>query len=231
MRLPSHTGTGTIRGRALRRALPGLLAIAACCAWTPTAFGHAVIQPTASRPAEQQVYTLTVPNERDSDVVSVALQVPSDIDSLLVEKKQGWRVALEREGDRIGVVRWTGGRIEADQYDTFRFIARNPVQAGELVWKVIQRYTDATDRWIGPADSEQPAPRTSITEQAEPQDVINTEEGTVDAQQSGGETPAADGAGGDGDSNTVPIILGAVALVAGLAALGVALATRRRSPT
>ena len=40
------------------------------------AFGHAVVQPSASRPAEQQVYTLTVPSERSSDVVSVSLQVP-----------------------------------------------------------------------------------------------------------------------------------------------------------
>jgi uncharacterized protein YcnI len=218
--------------RTLTRVLPALAG--ACCALmalAPHAFAHAVIQPTASRPAEQQVYTLTVPSERDSEVVSVAIQVPPDIDSLLVEKKPGWRAALEREGDRIAVVRWSGGRIEPDHYDSFRFIARNPVQAGELEWKVIQRYTDATDRWIGPADSEQPAPRTNITEQAQPQDVINTESGTVETQQAGAETPAADSGGGDGDSNTVPIIIGAVALVAALAALGIALTSRRRSAT
>ena len=190
-----------------------------------------MIQPTTSRPAEQQVYTLTVPSERDSDVVSVALQVPPDIDSLLVEDKPGWNARLQREGDRIAVVRWSGGRIAPDHYDTFRFIARNPVRAGELEWKVIQNYTDATDRWIGPADSEQPAPRTEITEQANPQDVINTESGTVETQPGGAATPAADSGGGDGDSNTVPIVLGAVALGAALVALGLALSARRRSPT
>jgi uncharacterized protein YcnI len=226
MRLPSRT-TSNPRRRAPRRAPPALLACAACFAWAAPAFGHAVIQPTASRPAEQQVYTLTVPSERDSDVVSVALQIPPDIDSVLVEKKPGWRSALEREGDRIAVVRWSGGRIEPDRYDTFRLIARNPVRAGELEWKVIQRYTDATDRWIGPPDSEQPAPRTSIDEQAQPQDVVNTESGTVETQQAGGET-AADTSGGDKDSNTVPIVLGVVALLTALAALGIALATRRR---
>jgi uncharacterized protein YcnI len=219
------------RERALRRALPAIFVVF-LWASAPAAHGHAVVQPTASRPAEQQVYTLTVPNERDSDVVSVAVQVPPDIDSLLVEEKQGWSARLQREGDRVAVVRWSGGRIGSDQYDTFRFIARNPVQAGELEWKVIQGYTDATDRWIGPPDSEQPAARTTISEQATPQDVINTEEGGAASQESPGEAAITEGdGGGGGDSNTVPIILGVVALVAALAALGVALTARRRSPT
>jgi uncharacterized protein YcnI len=219
------------RERAPRRALPAILVAAACCAATPAAQGHAVIQPNASRPAEQQVYTLTIPSERDSDVVSVSLQVPDEIDSVLVEKKPGWRVALQREGDRIAIVRWAGGRIAPDHYDAFRFIARNPVRGGALDWKVIQRYTDATDRWIGPPDSEQPAPRTTITEQAQPVDAINTEEGTAPTQQAGGATPAGgSGDDGDGDSNTAPIVIAGVALVTALAALGLALATRRRFP-
>jgi uncharacterized protein YcnI len=218
------------RKRALRRALPGVLVVF-LWASAPAAHGHAVVQPAESRPAEQQIYTLTVPNERDSDVVSVSLQVPRDVDSLLVEEKPGWDVRLEREGDRVSVVRWSGGRIGGDQYDTFRFIARNPVQAGELEWKVVQTYPDATDRWIGPADSEQPAPRTTISEQATPQDVINTEEGGAATQEGSAGTAASGGdSGGDGDSNTVPIVIGVVALVAALAALGVALASRRRTP-
>jgi uncharacterized protein YcnI len=226
---PSPTTTST-RERALRRALPAVFAACALCALAPAAHGHAVVQPTASRPAEQQVYTLTVPNERDTDVVSVSLQVPPDIDSVLVEEKPGWDVRLQREGDRVAVVRWSGGRIAGDQYDAFRFIARNPVRAGELEWKVIQRYTDATDRWIGPPDSEAPAARTTISEQATPVDVINTEGSEPASEGSSGETAAAGGdGGGDGDSNTVPIVLGVVALVAALAALGVALASRRRS--
>jgi uncharacterized protein YcnI len=222
----------SIRGRALRRALPAALALLGLGVSAPAVYGHAVVQPTASRPAEQQIYSLTAPNERDSDVVSIALQVPPQIDSLLVEEKPGWNVRLEREGDRVTVVRWSGGRIAEDQYDTFRFIARNPVQAGELEWKVIQRYTDATDRWIGPPDSEQPAARTQLSESATPVDAINTEEGGAATSQASGEAAATGGdGGGDGDSNTVPLVIGIVALVAALAALGVALSSRRRTST
>lgn len=218
--------------RALRRALPAPLAVVAVAAAAAPAFGHAVVQPSASRPAEQQIYTLTVPSERSSDVVSVALQVPADVESLIVREAPGWNVRLEREGDRIAVVRWSGNRIPPNQYDSFQFIARNPVRQGTLVWKVIQRYTDATDRWIGPPDSESPAARTNITESATPVDAINTEEGTPAAEQAGGSSegaPAAQtGGGGDGDSDTLPVVLAIVALVAGLAALALVLTGRRQ---
>jgi len=195
------------------------------------AFGHAVVQPSASRPAEQQVYTLTVPSERSSDVVSVSLQVPADVESLIVREAPGWNVRLQKEGDRVAVVRWSGNRIPPSQYDSFQFIARNPVKEGALEWKVIQEYTDATDRWIGPPDSENPAARTTITESATPVDAINTESGapTGEAGDSGAAPAAAASSGGkDEDSDTLPLVLSIAALVAGLAALGLTLAGRRR---
>ena len=219
------------RGRALRRALPGpLVAIAVATAAAP-AFGHAVVQPSASRPAEQQVYTLTVPSERSSDVVSVSLQVPADVESLIVREAPGWSVRLQKQGDRVAVVRWSGNRIPPSQYDSFQFIARNPVKEGTLDWKVIQEYTDATDRWIGPPDSENPAGRTTITESATPVDAINTESGAPTGEAGGSSAApaaAADSGGKDTDSDTLPLVLSIAALVAGLAALGLTLADRRR---
>ena len=216
--------------RALRRALPAPLVVIALGVCATSALGHAVVQPSASRPAEQQVYTLTVPSERSSDVVSVSLQVPAEVESLIVRKAPGWTVRLQREGDRVAVVRWSGNRIPPRQYDSFQFIARNPVREGTLEWKVIQQYTDATDRWIGPPDSESPAARTTITESATPVDAINTESGTPTADAGGGaSTPAAQtSGGGDEDSDALPLILAIVALLSGLAALGLTLAGRRR---
>ena len=189
------------------------------------------MQPSASRPAEQQVYTLTVPSERSSDVVSVSLQVPAEVESLIVREAPGWNVRLQKEGDRVAVVRWSGNRIPPGQYDSFQFIARNPVQQGTLEWKVIQQYTNATDRWIGPPDSENPAARTTITESATPVDAINTESGTTPTEGGGAPgntTAAATTGGGDEDSDALPLILSIAALVAGLAALTLTLVGRRR---
>ena len=227
----AHPRDGHGWGRALRRALPAMFVLASAAVVAGPAFGHAVMQPSASRPAEQQVYTLTVPNERSSDVVSISMQVPADVESLLVREAPGWNVKLTREGDRVAVVRWSGNRIPPDQYDSFQFIARNPVQQGTLEWKVIQQYTNATDRWIGPPDSETPAARTAITESATPVDAINTEEGTPASAQGGASANAAAGESGGGedeDSDALPLILGIAGLVAGLAALTVVLVGRRR---
>ena len=212
------------------RALPAHVVAGLMCAFAPSAHGHAVVQPSASRPAEQQVYKLTVPSERSSDVVAVSMQVPADVESVIVRKAPGWKVRLEKKDDRTAVVHWSGNRIPPSQYDSFQFIARNPVREGTLEWKVIQRYTDATDRWIGPPDSESPAARTNITESATPVDAINTESGAPTAEAGGpnASTPAAQSGGGDEDSDALPLILSIAALVAGLAALGLTLAGRRR---
>lgn len=212
-----------------RRFLLVVLAAGSTCAFASSAHGHAVVQPSASRPAEQQVYTLTVPSERSSDVVSVSMQVPAEVESVLVREAPGWDVRLQREGDRVAVVRWSGNRIPPGQYQSFQFIARNPVRAGTLEWKVIQEYTDATDRWIGPPDSESPAARTTVSESATPVDAINTESGEP-AAAAGAAAPAeqATGGGGDEESDTLPVVLSIVALVAGLGALILTLAARRR---
>ena len=120
----------------------------------------------------------------------MALQVPPDVESLLVREAPGWKVRLQKEGDRIAVVRWSGNRIPPNRYDSFQFIARNPVREGELQWKVIQQYTDATDRWIGPPDSESPAARTRISESATPVDAINTEAGAPGEARAAGASAA-----------------------------------------
>jgi uncharacterized protein YcnI len=219
------------RERALRRALPAALMMA-CLLAAADASGHAVMQPSASRPAEQQVYTLTVPSERSSDVVSVSLQVPPEVESLLVRDAPGWNVRIQKEGDRVAVVRWSGNRIPPNRYDSFQFIARNPAREGDLEWKVIQRYTDATDRWIGPPDSETPAARTRITESATPVDAINTESGGAPAQAgAGAPTSAASTQGGgeeDEDGDVLPLVLAIAALAAGLGALALMFTRKRR---
>jgi uncharacterized protein YcnI len=206
----------------------GLAAIGVAATATP-AFGHAVVQPGSSRPAEQQVYTLTIPSERSTDVVSVSLQVPAGVDSLLVREAPGWNIRLQRRDDRVAVVRWSGNRIPPGLYQSFQFIARNPVREGTLEWKVIQEYTDATDRWIGPPDSENPAAHTEVTESATPVDAINTESAAPAAEGSGASPEAVQNGSQEEDSNTVPVVLSIAALAAGLLALGLAVSTRRKT--
>ena len=96
---------------------------------------------------------------RDVPTVEVALKIPAGIDSVVVESIPGWKTQIERTNDRVDVVRFTGS-LAPDFFVSFRFIARNPVEEGTLVWAVTQRYAGGeTVGWTGPPDSDTPAPR------------------------------------------------------------------------
>ena len=114
-----------------RRRELAVVCAAAVALWAPAAAqAHALVKPSASRPADSQLYTLTVPNERDVPTVEVALKIPAGIDSVVVESTPGWKTQIERTNDRVDVVRFTGS-LAPDFFATFRFIARNPVEEGD----------------------------------------------------------------------------------------------------
>jgi hypothetical protein len=85
----------------------------------------------------------------------------------------------------------------------------------ELVFPSLQTYSNGeVVRWIGPADSDTPAPIVAVTAPAEEE-----AGGTPAAEEEA--APAASGSDEDDDSGlaTVALILGIAGLAAGLAAL------------
>jgi uncharacterized protein YcnI len=219
--VPSHG-----RRRRVIGTLAAGLALAAIA--TPVAAGHAVVRPAESRPADLQQYTLTVPNEREVATVQIDMQVPEGISFLLVQQTGGWTTEVIRRNDRIAEVRWTGGEIPPDHYATFRFIARNPIQEGEISWPVVQRYQGGeTVRWIGGPDTDAPAARTMITESAVPEDVVDIVSGSTPSGDSSS-TEDSTGSDGGGERDSLTLGLAIAALVAGLLALGLSLLRRGR---
>lgn len=204
--------------------------VAAAGVLTPVAAGHSVVLPFASRPAELQLYTIVVPTETDAPTTEVALKVPEGIDFVLVRDSPGWEVEIERRDDRIDVIRWTGSAAP-DFFAEFRLIARNPILEGDLPWKITQTYGNGEiARWIGPPGSESPASITRLSEAAEPVDVATGLNGGS-AASSDADAGAGAGAGeaDEGGSDTIARAGAGVALLLGLAAVGSALAGRRRS--
>ena len=196
--------------RRLAAALAGALLLTACAA--ASAAAHAVVQPSASRPAQLQRYTLTVPNERSVPTVSVRLEVPDGIDFFIVEDKPGWTTRLEKRGGRTAAVVFDGGSIRAGFYDTFRFIARNPAGEGAIAWNVRQGYRGgAVADWSGPPGSDTPASRTLITEAATPADTVDVASGRQSA------APASvDGEAPTGNRDWVAFVIALAALVIAL---------------
>jgi uncharacterized protein YcnI len=207
-------------GRRRRAVVTATLLLVMAAVGAPAAFGHAVIKPGASRPADLQQYTLTVPTERDSPTSEIELKVPASITFFLVEQTPGWETQIVRRNERIDEVHWTG-EIPPDQYAVFRFIARNPVQEGELVWPVVQRYESGeVARWIGGPDSSEPASRTTISESAVPDDVVNV---TGDGQSAAPTTEGAGETSSGGGRDGLTLAIAVLAAVGSLAAIAVSL--------
>ena len=171
--------------------------------------------------------------------MEVALKVPANVENVVVENTPGWTTRVVRAGGRIDVIRFTGGSIAPDFFASFRLIARNPVEEGELVWAVTQRYAGGeVVGWTGPPDSDTPAPRTQVTESAPATDVLDLAEGSTGGEtETGTETettptataaePSAAAESDDEGSDTLLLVVSVAALLVGLTALAVALRGRR----
>ena len=225
-------GTGlpvpSTRRSALGLSLRALLALVAFAAILPSAAsGHAIVRPAASRPADLQLYTVTVPTEREVPTVQIDLKIPEGISFLLVQEAPGWKTDVVKKDGRIDEIRWSGAEIAPEHFASFRFIARNPVTEGDIDWRIVQRYAGGEAvRWIGGPDSESPASRTSISESAVPVDVLDIVSGRTAATPSG----ASDGGGSSDDGgSTLALVVAIGGAVAALAALGLALVALRRS--
>jgi len=204
---------------------------------------HVVVLPGEGRPADPQIYRVVVPTERDAPTVDVRLRMPAGIDFALVESPpEGWTARVVRQGDRITELRWSGGEIPPDGFAEFRFLARNPVQAGEIAWPVVQRYRNGdVQRWIGAPGSESPASRTRIAEDARSQDVVSVNgESRAPATSDGAAPAGSPGAGpavgaaaghgaagaGEGGRDALTLALALCGALLGAGALALAL-TRR----
>ena len=216
----------------MRLALLATIVAAVAGALAPVAAAHSIVLPFSSRPADLQLYTVVVPTVTDAATTQVALKVPEGIDFLLVKETPGWKVTIERQNDRIDVIRWTGS-AGPDLFSEFRLIARNPILEGDLPWRITQRYANGeTVRWIGPPGSEFPASVTHITESAQPVDVATGLNGGGDAP-SGAEAAGADESAtaandGSDSSDTIARAGAGAAIVLGLGALAAVLLGRRR---
>ncbi len=169
-----------------------------------------------------------MPNEREQSTVAVSVKVPEGVIPFSFEATPGWKRKVENDSSgAASVIRWTG-RLPSDGFVRFAMLASTPPKVGPIAWKAVQRYSDGFESaWIGPPDSENPAPVTLITRAAERENAGGENDSASGSSPSGVEEDRADGDGSGGD--LLPIVLAALAIVLSLAALAIAL--RRRNGT
>jgi periplasmic copper chaperone A len=208
-------------------------ALAAPLVLASAAGAHVTLQPGEVPAGGFTRLDVRVPTERDNaSTTKVAVQFPPGFTTVSTEPVPGWTVKVSKaklakpqvndEGekitDRVDTVTWTatGGQgIGPGQFQDFGLSLAVPDKAGSaLSFKAVQTYSSGeVVRWIGPPDSDEPAPQVKLTAAEEEGG------GTAPAAQ---QQPTSGDGGDDGGSDALSIIaliVGAAGLAAGLVAL------------
>jgi uncharacterized protein YcnI len=140
------------------------LTFVAWAALVAPALGHAVVSPPVVEPSALQVFTLSVPTEReDRTTTSIELTVPKGFAIDSFAPVRGWKRRVTStgsgEGAVVNKVTWTGGSVPTEEDAVFQFNA-SASAAQTYTFKVRQTYDDgAVVDWAGAESSDTPAPR------------------------------------------------------------------------
>jgi uncharacterized protein len=216
----------------MRRTVLAAVALAAL-ALAPAAAAHVTVNPNEVEADSFSRFAIRVPTERpDASTVKVELQLPEGLDFVSFQPKPGWTRTVKMEKlaqpkkvfgetitERVASVTWSGGKIAPSEFDEFGMSAHVPNAVGkELVFPALQTYSSGeVVRWIGAPDAEEPAPRVKLAA----------------AEATAAAPPPAPAAAADEEEDdglaTVALVVGIVALLAGLGALALGFRRPRRA--
>jgi periplasmic copper chaperone A len=213
-------------------------AVAASALAAPAAAdAHVTLQPNTAAAGVFTVENVRVPNERDkASTVKVDLQLPHGFVFASYEPKIGWSVKVTKAklakpiqtddgpiDEEVRRITFTGrgpnGKIGPGQFMDFPLSVQIPGKAGDkLTFKALQTYSNGeVVRWIGAPDSDTPAPIVTVTKAGE--DAGST--AATPAAPAPASAPGDDDGGASNGLGWSALIVGALGLVAGLAALGI----------
>ncbi|MFE4711895.1 YcnI family protein [Paenibacillus sp. NPDC056722] len=147
----------------LYRKLMTLIApsVALVLLFAAVASAHVTVSPSQSGVGAWETYTLKVPVEKDSPTVQIDLRMPAGVEFKQYEATPGWKVTID--GNKVSWIA-TGDGIQSGQFQRFTFTAKNPDQAGKVVWDAYQHYADGSlVQWSGEEGSESPHSITEIS--------------------------------------------------------------------
>jgi uncharacterized protein YcnI len=206
--------------------------VLAVLALAPAAGAHVTLQPEQAPAGGFTRLDVRVPTERENaSTTKVVVQMPHGFIFASYEPVPGWDIELtmrkldkpvevfgEQQTEEVGRITFTAAgeanAIAPGQFQDFGLSLGMPEgrPGSMLTFKAIQTYSSGeVVRWIGPPDSEEPAPQVELT--------AAEEEASAPAAQ---EPAAAAPSEEDDDGNGLAIaalVVGALGLVAGLAAL------------
>jgi uncharacterized protein YcnI len=186
----------------LKKVISGLTA-ALVIIMPAIASAHVIVTPSAADVGQELVFSVSVPNEQQTPVVSLRLDIPSGIMDVTPTVANGWTIqttASTGSDPELTSVTWSGGEIPVGQREDFSFGAQVPAAATQLHWKAYQTYGDGTVvHW-----DQKPAGSDDSTGNAGPYSVTNI---TNDLTSSGTKTTASS------STATLALVFSLVALI------------------
>lgn len=109
------------------------------------AFAHAHVSlwPRESTAGATEKYIVRVPAEGKVASKSVELEVPEGVLVEVLSVPSGWKQEVKRDGNRITAITWLMD-IKPGEFQEFSFIARNPKDKTQIIWKMRQNFADGT---------------------------------------------------------------------------------------
>jgi uncharacterized protein len=220
----------------MKHTIPAAVA-AAALAVPAAADAHVTLQPNTAVAGAYTVENVRVPNERDkASTVKVDLQLPHGFVAVSYEPKIGWSVKVTKAklakpiqtddgpiDEEVRQITFTGhgaqGKIAPGQFMDFPLSVQIPGKPGDkLTFKALQTYSNGeVVRWIGAAGSDTPAPIVTLTKAP-----AAAASSSAAAPATPATTSSSGGSGGASKGlGVTALIIGALGLVAGLAAFGV----------
>lgn len=201
----------------MRRALGLVFAqvVLVVLAATP-ALAHVSVSPSEVSEGSFATLTFRVPNESETEsttALEIVLPEAAELRSVSVQPTPGWETTVERAGDTVTSVAWTGGEIGPGEFQEFT-IAVGPVpEVDVLELKTLQTYEDGNVvRWIDPVvegedEPDHPAPTAVVVD------------GDGAGDEHGGDAGTSDGEDGTDPVTFAALLLAGAAAMAAVAAL------------
>jgi len=146
-----------------KRCTAAVMAAIGTLVFAAGASAHARVSPPVSLSGALQLYSLTVPTEKEGVTTTKVVFTPPagfSIDSF-VPPPRGWHMSVRSEGSGeeadVKQVTWTGGATPTGQDSLFQFVGE-PSKAGSYTFDIQQTYSDGSIvNWNGSESSDNPA--------------------------------------------------------------------------
>jgi uncharacterized protein YcnI len=224
--------------------IAGALVATALLAVPATAGAHVTLQPNTAPAGGFTRLNVRVPNERDNaSTTKVQLKLPDGFVFASYEPVPGWTVKVDKtklaqpiktdDGEvteQVSTMTWTGhgsaGKIPPGAFRDFGLSVQVPGKAGDaLTFKAVQTYSNGeVVRWIGPEDSDNPAPIVNVEAAADEAPAAST---PAPSQPASNSSSTAD----DSSSSDTLSVIALIVAALGLAVAAVAVAATRRTRT